>query len=161
MTNEVPQTSQEPDMSHAIGVKEVLFRPMTKGEFARYMDRPYELSSQNDEGYLVEYLKGGDSNHPYHKGYISWSPKDVFIGSYRPTLAMTFGLAHEAMKLGYRVTRKVWKGVTFFIAKEVGVFREFVAIDTTGVYDPNKLGCVVPWTPGQIDLAAEDWVLVP
>lgn len=35
-----------------------------------------------DEGYLVEYLDGGKSNHPDHKGYISWSPKEQFENGY-------------------------------------------------------------------------------
>ena len=36
-----------------------------------------------DEGYLVEYVDSPNSNHPNHKGYISWSPKDVFERSHR------------------------------------------------------------------------------
>lgn len=36
----------------------------------------------DDEGYLVEYLDGGASNHPKYAGYISWSPKAVFEAGY-------------------------------------------------------------------------------
>ncbi len=47
--------------------------------------RGWELPSNengSDEGYLVEYLDGGESNHPEHKGYISWSPKAQFDNGY-------------------------------------------------------------------------------
>ena len=37
-----------------------------------------------DEGYLVEYLDGGQANHPAYTGYISWSPKAVFERGYSP-----------------------------------------------------------------------------
>jgi len=36
----------------------------------------------SDEGYLVEYLDGGEPNHPSHNGYISWSPKAQFDNGY-------------------------------------------------------------------------------
>ena len=32
---------------------------------------------------MVEYLDGGQANHPDHNGYISWSPKDVFERAYK------------------------------------------------------------------------------
>lgn len=31
-----------------------------------------------DAGYLVEYMDGGEPNHPGHDGYISWSPAEQF-----------------------------------------------------------------------------------
>lgn len=45
---------------------------------------PPEGEDQTAEGYLVEYTDGGKPNHPDYKGYISWSPKDVFERSYKP-----------------------------------------------------------------------------
>lgn len=64
--------------------KQVIARPMTRGEYNGY--RGWEVPEDEnpaDEGYLVEYLDGGESNHPNHMGYISWSPKAVFERGYR------------------------------------------------------------------------------
>ena len=36
----------------------------------------------NDEGFLVEYIDGGNPNTPSYAGYVSWSPKDVFEKAY-------------------------------------------------------------------------------
>jgi hypothetical protein len=73
-------------MKKYIGVKEILARPMTRKEYNDY--RGWELPSDEngeDEGFLVEYVQSEKSpnvNHPNHKGYISWSPKDVFEDAY-------------------------------------------------------------------------------
>ncbi len=34
------------------------------------------------EGYLIEYLDGGEPNHKDYAGYISWSPKEQFDNGY-------------------------------------------------------------------------------
>ena len=63
--------------------KEVYANPMTRQEYNDY--RGWVLDSDedgSDEGYLVEYVDGGKPNHLDHKGYISWSPKDVFEKGY-------------------------------------------------------------------------------
>ena len=63
--------------------KRVLRIPMTRGEYNIYRDYvfpPDEGSS--DEGYLVEYLDGGEPNDQRHAGYISWSPKAQFDDGY-------------------------------------------------------------------------------
>lgn len=63
--------------------KEVLASPMTRQEYNDY--RGWELPSDEDgtdEGFLVEYIDGGASNHELHNGYISWSPKQVFEKGY-------------------------------------------------------------------------------
>lgn len=67
--------------------KQVLFTPMTLGEYNIYQG--WELpADQNgsDEGYLIEYTDGGKPNHPKHKGYISWSPKEQFDTGYSVVL---------------------------------------------------------------------------
>lgn len=72
-------------MDKFIGTKELMARPMTLGDYNAY--RGWEIPENEDpasEGYLVEYLDGGKPNHPDHKGYVSWSPKDVFERAYRP-----------------------------------------------------------------------------
>lgn len=63
--------------------KQVMARPMSRGDYNTL--RQWELPADenpSDPGYLVEYLDGGQSNHPNFAGYISWSPKDVFERGY-------------------------------------------------------------------------------
>ena len=70
-------------MKKYIGTKHILAKPMNRQEYNDY--REWELPSDEDgkdEGYLVEYLDSPNSNHPNHKCYISWSPKDVFERAY-------------------------------------------------------------------------------
>lgn len=65
------------------GSKRLLAFPMTRGEYNQYRGWKVPLDENPaDPGYMVEYEDGGASNHPNHKGYISWSPKDVFERSY-------------------------------------------------------------------------------
>lgn len=69
-----------------VGTKHLWAWPMTRGEYNRY--RGWKMPDEenpDDAGYLVEYEKGGEPNHPNHIGYISWSPKEVFEDSYAPT----------------------------------------------------------------------------
>lgn len=64
--------------------KQVLARPMTRGEYniLRNWTLPADENG-DDEGYLVEYIDGGQTNHADFAGYISWSPKDVFEQGYK------------------------------------------------------------------------------
>jgi len=76
-------------MKHYIGTKELMAKPMTKGEYNEYRgwETPAE-ENKDDKGYLVEYLDSPNKNHEKHDNYISWSPKDVFERTYkvvRPT----------------------------------------------------------------------------
>ncbi len=66
-----------------IGTKIVLSTPMTRLQYVEY--RGWDLPDNEngeDEGYLVEYTDGGKPNHPDHKGYISWSPKEQHEKAY-------------------------------------------------------------------------------
>lgn len=70
-------------MQKYTGTKIVLAKPMNRLEYNQY--RGWEVPADEnpqDEGYLVEYVDGGKSNHEKHDGYISWSPKDVFERAY-------------------------------------------------------------------------------
>lgn len=72
-----------------IGVKQVYLTAMTRAQYNEY--RGWQLPADeegSDEGYLVEYLDGGKPNDPRHKGYISWSPKDVADRHYKALLPM-------------------------------------------------------------------------
>ena len=86
--------------------KRVKRTPMNRQEYNDYRD--WKLPSDengDDDGYLVEYLDGGKPNHPGHKGYISWSPKEQFDNGYKleSTESLTFGQAIEAVKKGNKI----------------------------------------------------------
>lgn len=107
-------------MKNYIGIKQIKARPMNRLDYNNY--RGWQLPSDEnpgDEGYLVEYVNGSDSNHIDHEGYISWSPKDVFEEAYRETSGLSFGLAIEALKQGKRIARKGWNGKGMFIFMQV------------------------------------------
>ena len=82
------------------GTKRVHAHPMNRGEYNAY--RGWEVPADEnpaDDGYLVEYLDGGKSNHAAHAGYISWSPKDVFERAYCEVgQGLSFGDALKAAK---------------------------------------------------------------
>lgn len=66
-----------------IGTKLIFSEPMTRLAYNEYRGWPLPADENGaDEGYLVEYLDGGQSNHPNHAGYISWSPAAQHHGAY-------------------------------------------------------------------------------
>jgi hypothetical protein len=78
-----------------LGTKLVKAEPMTRLEYNEYRGWTPPHGEDDEEGYLVEYLDGGKANHAAHKGYISWSPKDVFEFSYTPVGEQGEYLPHE------------------------------------------------------------------
>lgn len=70
-------------MKQYIGTKIINALPMTRLAYneLRGWELPQDENGE-DEGFLVEYLDGGQANHPDYAGYISWSPKDVFEKAY-------------------------------------------------------------------------------
>lgn len=105
-------------------------------------------SGDNREGYLVI----------YEDGYVSWSPKDTFEKAYRPSDEMTFGLAIEALKKGYKVARKGWNGKGMWL--ELQIPDEYSKMSLPYIFmftaDKNR----VPWLASQTDMLSEDWVIV-
>ena len=89
-------------MKQYIGTKIIEAAPaIRKGGKVYDLTWPIPKSMEPEEpGYRVR----------YPDGYESWSPKDVFEEAYRPTDAMSFGLASEAAKKGKRIARKGWNG---------------------------------------------------
>lgn len=71
------------DQPKFTGVKQLVASHMTLGMYNEYRgwDMP-ENENPEKQGYLVEYLDGGEPNDERHEGYISWSPKDVFENAY-------------------------------------------------------------------------------
>ena len=68
-----------------VGAKLIKAVPMTRLDYNNL--RGWEVPSDerpDDEGYLVEYTeKDNTPNVEGYKGYVSWSPKNVFEQSYR------------------------------------------------------------------------------
>jgi len=143
-------------MKQYTGTKNVLARPMTRGEFVFYRDGTPCRADENPAatGYLVEYT---DGNHPDHKGYISWSPADVFERSYKSE-GMTFGQALAALKVGARIARKGWNGKGMWLALQT--CDENSKMGHNYIYMSDATGKLFPWNPNNLDMLAEDWELV-
>lgn len=175
-------------MNRYIGVKQINAKPMTRLEYNEF--RGWALPADEngaDDGFLVEYVDGGKANHPDFAGYISWSPKDVFERSYRPTAGMTFGLAIEALKQGAKVARAGWNGKDMWLSLScrpggdaISGRREIAAenfwSDNNSEYARQNGGSAVVlpcitmktatgeilmgWLASQSDMLTEDWIVV-
>lgn len=171
-------------MKNYIGVKEIKAKPMKRGEYNSYRgwDIPAD-ENPDDDGFLVEYIDGGQANHPAHAGYISWSPADVFERAYRRVDGLTFGQAIEAMKAGKKVARAGWNGKGMWVvlmggmtlppystqgterkvndrtAKFIGEDTPFESLPYIAMWTADK-----KWLPGwlasQTDMLSEDWMTV-
>lgn len=170
-------------MKRYIGVKEINATPMSRAAYNLF--RGWELPKDEngeDEGYLVEYIDGGQANTATYKGYVSWSPKDVFDRAYKPTEGMTFGLALEALKKGCKVARKGWngKGMWLSLSGDANLTRY---VDEDKFWSKNNsdfalaqggsarvLPCItmktaddailMGWLASQTDMLSEDWEVV-
>ena len=158
-----------------IGLNLVLATAMTRGEYNDYRgwDLPEdEKHLDNEGGCLVELVDGGKSNHPDHKGYISWSPQEVFGNAYKASGKMSFGMAIAAAKRGYKVARIGWNGAGMFayivpagsypaqtemikgvFENDMVPYREYWALKTA----QNDIAM---WSPSGSDSLADDWVVV-
>jgi len=99
-------------MQNYIGSKHIKAFPLTRGDYNNY--RGWKIPNNEnpkDPGYLVEYIGAGDSNHPNHVNYISWSPSDVFERAYQTNGEFTLGNAVEfGLNKGFMITRMSWIG---------------------------------------------------
>lgn len=161
-------------MQQYLGTKLINALPMTRYVYNEL--RGWTVPADEnpaDDGYLVEYVDGGPSNHQDFKGYISWSPKEVFEGSYRQTQGLTFGYAIEALKLGGKVARKGWNGKNMFLflvpgstfqvnrKPLLGIYPEGTTVNYCPHIDMKTADeKVVPWLASQTDVLAEDWEIV-
>lgn len=161
---------------HYIGTKLIMAVAMTRLAYNEYRGWPLPADENGaDEGYLVEYLDGGKSNHPAHAGYISWSPKEQFDKAYRPVAGMSFGLAIEALKQGHKVARAGWNAKGMWLVLDPGsVVSEarpgsvYDKAGITGTFTINghidmrtATGEMQPgWLASQTDMLADDWAIV-
>lgn len=154
-------------MQRYIGTKLINAQPMTRAEYNAF--RGWALPADEngaDEGFLVEYLDGGQANTDQYAGYVSWSPAEVFRRAYRPTEGMTFGLAIEALKAGHKVARAGWNGKGMWLqyvgnwnAEIEGLPPDYCLCDWIGMKTANDH--FVPWLASQTDVLAEDWRIEP
>lgn len=154
-------------MKQFLGTKQILGRPMTRGDYNAYRGLLCPADENPaDEGFLVEYLDGGKSNHPGHAGYISWSPADVFERAYRPVDGLTFGLAIETLKAGKRVARAGWNGKGMYLEHYPANSWARLFGNTTDIENAPFIGMktadnkLVPWLASQTDVLAEDWTII-
>ncbi len=149
-------------MQQYIGTKIVEAAPaVKKGGKVYDLTWPIPRSMEPEEpGYRVR----------YPDGYESWSPKDVFEEAYRPTDAMSFGLAIEAAKKGKRIARKGWNGKRQYVelataisyASPIGavVNAEHDAIGNQALAFVGTSGVQMGWLASQADMLADDWMIV-
>lgn len=156
------------------GTKMIKAKPMTRLDYNLY--RGWDLPDDEDgtdEGYLVEYMDGGTSNHPSHDGYISWSPANVFEDAYKSSGHMSFGMAISAARLGYKVSRAGWNGSGMFAyIVPAAKYKAQTSVIMDMAFDNNLIPYreywalftaqkdVATWAPSGSDSLAEDWCIV-
>lgn len=144
-------------MEQYLGVKLIKAEPMARKKESSHIliDTGYEA------GYKVV----------YPDGYESWSPKAAFEEAYRKIDNLTFGLAVEAVKKGFKIARNGWNGKGMFVYYVAGgeyatqmeaAKKEF---GKSCIYNPylaikNVNGTVSTWVPSINDVLAEDWKIV-
>ena len=150
-----------------VGTKQIEARPMTRGAYNYYRGWPIPSDEDpNDNGYLIK----------YSDGYEHWSPEKQFDETYRPCDNMTFGIALEMLKKGFRVARKGWNGKGMFVVFQKGYpdgipcnkqTAEACGISEGDLFKCNpylQIRCVdgshSMWVPSINDCLAEDWVIV-
>jgi len=153
-----------------IGTKVITGAPITLGEYNKY--RGWEMPKDEDPrtpGYIVEYQDGGKANHPNHKNYISWSPRNVFEEAYRLTEGLPFGLAVEAAKKGKRIARLGWNGADMFAFIEMNEEQFLTVWKGEDFTNHPKRPCwylktaqndIATWAPSGSDTLADDWVIL-
>lgn len=148
-------------MKKYVGTKQIEARPMTRGEYNIY--RGWQIPADedpNDKGYLVK----------HSDGYESWSPEKQFDEEYRPCDNMTFGIAIEMIKRGFKVARKGWNGKKQYIQLATAISYksmdgdvvncEHESIGNKAIAFVGTSGVQMGWLASQADMLAEDWVIV-
>ena len=134
---------------------------MTRGDYNIY--RGWQIPADEnpaDEGYLVR----------HSDVYESWSPKAQFEEAYRPCNNLTFGIAIEMIKRGFKVARKGWNGKKQYIQLATAISYksmdgdvvncEHESIGNKAIAFVGTSGVQMGWLASQADMLAEDWVIV-
>lgn len=149
------------EMQLFIGTKKLLACAMTRGEYNNY--RGWDMPKNEKEaetGRLLEYIDGGEANHPDHNGYISWSPDSVFDGSYENVEnGMSFEHAFVFLKAGRHISTESWY-------EETG---EYVYLDSKKSSTGGELclslrcssgGLIHNWQIPGVLMLRNDWILM-
>lgn len=128
-----------------LGVKIIKAEPMDERAFALTVKKEGYANPESREGYKVT----------YENGYVSWSPKAVFEEAYREIDGLTFGLAIEAMKKGFKVHLPYWKddvviGIQFPDENSKMTHPYFYVVSRHGL---------VPWIPTMVEIFSEKWII--
>ena len=154
-------------MKKYIGTKMIEAREMNRGDYNKYRGWTVPADENpEDEGYLVR----------YSDGYESWSPKKQFEEAYRECNCMTFGIALELLKKGFRVARKGWNGKGLSVVYQKGYPQGIPCNKQTakawGMKEGDLFKCEpylqistvdgshAMWVPSIRDCLAEDWTIV-
>ena len=148
-----------------LGIKEVHAIELSKEEACKRNLLRLDVCDNNEieeDGYFIV----------YENGYESWAPKSVFEKAYKAIGKMTFGMAIEMLKKGFKVARKGWNGKgmflflvhgsTFKVSRPplLGIYEEGTEINYHSHIDmKTATGEIVPWVPSQTDVLAEDWTI--
>lgn len=163
------------DLNEYYGTKNIQAKPMNRADYNAF--RGWDLPSDEngaDEGYLVIYPDSDDNTTTY-KGYVSWSPKEVFEAAYQRSNAMNFGHALKALKNGQKVARSGWNGKGMFLyfvpansypasrntlETMAGIFKDDLVPYCSYIAMKTAQDNVVPWLASQTDVLADDWTIV-
>lgn len=153
-------------MNKYLGVKLIQAELMDYEKIMEILSRPIEQRERGKKGYFVR----------YEDGYRSYSPKEVFEEAYRRIDNLTFGLALEALKKGYKVARKGWNGKGMFVVYQKGYPQGIPCNKQTAIawgIDEGDLfrcepylqikmvnGSHAMWVPSINDCLAEDWEIL-
>lgn len=157
-------------MQQYIGTKIINAQSMNRDDYNTLRNWPTPANENGAyEGYLVEYTDGGKPNVEGYAGYISWSPKEQFEKAYLNVEGLTFGLAIEAMKKGFKVARGVWSSDQFIYYVPANSYpaQTEIAKAAFGGIVPYcaYIACrrvtqdVEVWTPTASDVLATDWLI--
>jgi len=152
---------KEIKLDRFIAHKLVLAASMTLGEFAAMTNKKLDEALDPDmEGFMFQDDTNGVPS-------FKWSPSEVFLSASKPTEGMSFALAIECMKQGYRVRRDYWgddRWITIVVQDEINFEYGSGEVETLpmaswiGMKQHN--GNFSPFTPMGTDLLAEDWQIV-
>ena len=149
-------------MKRFIGTKIINTKSMTRLEYNQF--RGWTLPEDEngaDEGFLVEYVDGGQTNTKEFSGYVSWSPKEVFERAYRENGKLTFGDALIYLKEGKKVTRSGWNGKGLWLELQTPDENSKMTLPYIFINYPSDAkttpNAKVPWLASQTDMLAEDW----
>lgn len=126
-------------MSKYFGIRLVEAEPAYKGGY---------------EGYFVR----------YPDGFSSWVEKKAFDEEHREGTALPFGLALEALKIGFKVTRDGWNGKGMWLEVQRPDEHSKMTLPYIFLNYPadavNTPGARVPWLASQTDMMSNDWSIL-